>query len=216
MGGFGSGRHGGGPTVENSLTLDIDKLRRDDLIVPNIYRRVSLTWSWTGTGERIADITMVVDTSDERGTIYLQFVSRNPATGERTETDQPIRLTTIEQPFGGRRWYAICPYSGAWCSKLYLPPGATKFAARAAWRRLAYKVQREAPYDQALRRAFRLRARLGDHRGGIGDPIPKPRWMRWRTYESRLAEIERAEMQVEGHLAAFVDRLRSRDPGLRI
>ena len=216
MGGFGSGRHGGGPTVESSLTLDIDKLRRDALIVPGIYRRVSLTWSWTGTGERIADINMVVDTGDDAGVMHLQFVSRNHATGERSETDQPIRLTTIEQPFGGRRWYAICPYSGARCSKLHLPPGATKFAARSAWRRLAYQVQREAPYDQALRRAFKLRARLGDKRGGIGDPIRKPRWMRWRTYERQLAEIECAEMQVEGHLAAFLDRLHSRDPGLRI
>ena len=216
MGGFGSGRHGGGPTVESSLTLDIDKLRRDALIVPGIYRRVSLTWSWTGTGERIADIVAVVDTHEEGGSLRLQFRSRNTMTGERTETDQPIELVTIEQPFGGRRWYAICPYSGARCSKLHLPPGATKFAARGAWRRLAYKVQREAPYDQALRRAFKLRARLGDHRGGIGDPIRKPKWMRWRTYDRQLAEIERAEMQVEGQLAAFLDRLRSRDPGIQL
>lgn len=215
MGGFGSGRHGGGPTVESSLTLDIDKLRRDNLIAPGLYRRVSLTWSWTGTGERIADINMVVDTSDEGGMIHLQFVSRNPATGERTETDQPIRLTTIEQPFGGRRWFAICPFTGARCSKLYLPPGATKFAARGAWRRLAYKVQREAPYDRALRAAFKRRRRLGDD-GGIGDPVIKPRWMRNRTFHRHLAEIERAEMKVEGHLAAFLDRLRSRDPGLRL
>lgn len=216
MGGLGSGRHGGGPTVESSLTLDIDKLRRDDLIAPGLYRRLTLTWSWSGSGERIADIVAVVDTHETGGSLRLQFVSRNPATGGRSETDQPIRLTTIEQPFGGRRWFALCPFTGARCSKLIMPPGATKFAARGAWRRLAYKVQREAPYDQALRRAFKLRARLGDHRGGIGDPIRKPRWMRRRTYERQIAEIERAEAQVESYLAAFLDRLRSRDPGLRI
>lgn len=215
MGGFGSGRHGGGPTVESSLTLDIDKLRRDALIVPGIYRRVALTWSWTGTGERIADINMVVDTGDDAGVMHLQFVSRNHATGERSETDQPIRLTTIEQPFGGRRWYAICPYSGARCSKLHLPPGATKFAARGAWRRLGYRVQREAPYDRALRRAFKIRRRLGDD-GGIGDPVIKPRWMRWNTFDRHRAELHRVEARVEGQLAAFLDHLQGRHPGIQL
>jgi hypothetical protein len=32
MGGFGSGRHGGGPTVESTFGIDIDSLRRHGLI----------------------------------------------------------------------------------------------------------------------------------------------------------------------------------------
>lgn len=215
MGGFGSGRYGGGPVVESALVLSIDKLRRDDLIIPGIYRRASLTWSWTGTGERIADISMVIDTHETGGSMRLQFASRDTMTGERTNTDQPIALVTIEQPFGGRRWFAVCPFTGARCSKLIMPNGATKFAARKAWRRIAYRVQREAPYDRALRRAFKLRRRLGDD-GGIGDPIRKPRWMRWRTFDRRLAELHRIEDRIDGYLAAFLDRLKSRHPGIEL
>jgi hypothetical protein len=32
MGGFGSGRYGGGPTVESTFRIDIDSLRRHGLI----------------------------------------------------------------------------------------------------------------------------------------------------------------------------------------
>jgi hypothetical protein len=41
----------------------------------------------------------------------------------------------------------------------------------------AYRSQREAPHDRALRRAFKLRGKLGAD-GGIGDYVPKPKWMR--------------------------------------
>ncbi|MCC5975861.1 MAG: hypothetical protein JJT81_17685, partial [Rubellimicrobium sp.] len=112
-------------------------------------------------------------------------------------------------------WFAVCPFTGARCSKLIMPNGATKFAARKAWRRIAYRVQREAPYDRALRRAFKLRRRLGDD-GGIGDPIRKPRWMRWRTFDRRLAELHRIEDRIDGYLAAFLDRLKSRHPGIEL
>ena len=215
MGGYGSGRYGGGPVVENAFVLSIDKLRRDDLIVPGIYRRASLTWSWSGSGERIADIGVTIDTHETGGSLRLQFRSRDTMTGERTETDQPIELVTIPQPFGGRRWFAVCPFTGARCSKLIMPNGATRFAARGAWRRLGYRVQREAPYDRALRRAFKIRRRLGDD-GGIGDPVLKPKWMRWHTYDRQIAKLNRVEARVEGQLAAFLDRLRSRDPGIQL
>ena len=216
MGGFGSGRSGGGPVIEDGLTISIDKLRADQTIMPNMFRCASLAWSWTHTGERIADIGMVIDTQEDGGEMRLQFARTDNRTGERESVDQRIRLVTVAQRLGGRRWYAACPVTGVRCLKLYLPPGASRFAARGAWRRLGYRVQREAPYDQAIRRAFKLRRRLGDDHGAIGDPIAKPRWMRWRTFDRQRAVIERVEARVEGYLAAFLDRLRSRDPGIQL
>ena len=53
------------------------------------------------------------------------------------------------------------------------------FASRQAYG-LGYRSQRETSYDRALRQAFKLRGRLGG-RGGIGDDIAKPKWMRWPT-----------------------------------
>ena len=210
MGGFGSGRYGGGPLVEDGLTINLDKLRRDQLLVPGMYRRFDLSWSWVHSGETFATISATANAADERGWIKLEFTRRDRDTGEAEAVEQWIDLETIAQPFGGRRWFAVCPFTGARCTKLIMPAGATRFAARKAWRRIAYRCQREAPYDRALRAAFKRRRRLGDHRGGIGDPIRKPRWMRWSTFDRQLAEIERVEARVEGYLAGFLDRLQSR------
>lgn len=43
--------------------------------------------------------------------------------------------------------------------------------------------------------------------GGIGDYVPKPKWMRMRTYDRKLNEIWDAEGVVDGHLAVFVGKL---------
>jgi hypothetical protein len=54
-----------------------------------------------------------------------------------------------------------------------------------------------------------LRGRLGAD-GGVGDYIPKPKWMRWRTYDRKLEEIAAAEEIVDAHLAAFLYKLNPR------
>jgi hypothetical protein len=80
--------------------------------------------------------------------------------GERRESDYWIQLETTPQPFGGRRWRFVCPRTGRRAAKLYLPNGAFTFASRQAYR-LAYRSQREAPHDRALRRAFKCEASSG-------------------------------------------------------
>jgi hypothetical protein len=118
-----------------------------------------------------------------------------------------IELETTPQPFGGRRWWFVCPRTGRRATKLYLPNGAVTFASRQAYQ-LAYACQREQSHERALRRAFKLRAQLGAD-GGIGDYIPKPKWMRWPTYERAMTQIERAEEIVDAYtefLAREVDR----------
>ena len=90
-------------------------------------------------------------------------------------------------------------------AKLYLPNGAFTFASRQAYR-LAYACQREPAHDRALRRAFKLRGKLGGE-GGIEDYIPKPKWMRWPTYERKLEEVFAAEEVVDAHLTGFIQKL---------
>ena len=92
--------------------------------------------------------------------------------------------------------------------KLYLPNGAFTFASRQAYR-LAYRSQRETPHDRALRRAFKLRRRLGGD-DGTGDYIPKPKWMRWPTYNRKLEEVAAAEEVVDAHTLAFAQKLSRR------
>jgi hypothetical protein len=109
--------------------------------------------------------------------------------GERRESGYWIQLETTPQPFGGRRWWFVCPRTGRRAAKLYLPNGAFTFASRQAYG-LAYACQREPAHERALRRAFKLRGKLGAE-GGVGDYIPKPKWMRWRTFERALAKIDK-------------------------
>jgi hypothetical protein len=128
-------------------------------------------------GERAGSIGYEAHLGQESGRVRL-YCTTTRRDGERRESDHWIELATTPQPFGGRRWWFVCPRTGRRAAKLYLPHAAFIFAARQAYR-LAYRCQREAAHDRALRRAFKLRGNLGAD-GGIGDHVPKPKWTRYR------------------------------------
>ena len=203
MGGYNSGRSGGRPTTESGLTLSLPKLMRDRLFRPRCAWGGSLIWTNTTTGEQVGSIGYEAHLGEESGRVRLYYTTTRWG-GERRESDYWIGLTTTAQPFGGRRWWFVCPRTGQRVVKLHKPAGALTFASRQA-HGLAYKSQRETDYDRALRRAFKLRGRLGAD-GGIGDYVPKPKWMRLRTYDRKLEEIWQAEEIVDAHLAAFLGK----------
>jgi len=204
MGGYGSGRSGGRPTTEDGLTLSLSKLLRDRLFRPGGAWAGSIVWTNTTTGERVGSIGYEAHLGLESGRVRLYYTTTR-WDGERRESDYWIQLVTTPQPFGGRRWWFVCPRTGRRAAKLYLPNGAFAFAARQAYR-LAYQCQREMAHDRALRRAFKFRRKLGSNEG-IGDYIPKPKWMRWPTYERKLEEVAAAEEVVDAHLLGFVLKL---------
>jgi hypothetical protein len=161
-------------------------------------------WTNTTTGERVGSIGYEAHLSQDSGRVRLKYTTTR-RDGERRKFDYWIELVTTPQPFGGRRWWFVCPRTGRRAAKLYLPNGAFTFASRQAYR-LAYRSQRETPWDRALRRAFKLRDELGGH-GGIGDYIDKPKWMRWATYDRKLEKVAAAEEVVGVHTLAFVRKL---------
>jgi hypothetical protein len=171
-----------------------------------VSKGAALIWTNTTTGERIGSIGYEAHLGQESGRVRLKYTTTR-WDGERRESDYWIQLETTPQPFGGRRWWFICPRTGRRAAKLHLPNGAFTFASRQAYR-LAYACQREPAHDRALRSAFKLRAKLGGD-GGIGDYFPKPKWMRWRTYDRAMARIDKAEEVVEAHTAFLLDRLKT-------
>ena len=205
MGGYGSGRSGGRPTTESGLTLTLSKLLRDQLFRPGCAWGGSIVWTHTSTGERVGSIGYEAHLGPDSGRVRLKYTTTR-WDGEKRESDYWIQVETTPQPLGGRRWWFVCPRTGRRAAKLHLPNGAFTFASRQAYR-LAYACQREPAHDRALRRAFKLRGKLGVN-GGIGDYVPKPKWMRWRTYERAMAKIDRAEEVVEEHTALLLDRLK--------
>ena len=208
MGGYNSGRHGGRPTVESGLTLDLYKLIRDQIFRPGQNWGGSIIWTRVGSGERVGSVSYQAFMGDESGRVRLYYTSTNSWTGEKHDSDYWIELATTPQPFGGRRWWFVCPRRGDLVAKLHLPPGAYTFASRRAYR-LGYASQRESPRDRALSRAFKLRQRLGSDEG-IGDYIQKPKGMRWATFNHLMARVDAAEDIVNGHTILLLERLTRR------
>ena len=191
--------------LEDGLKLDLNKLLRDGFGKTGQRRQRSIQWSYVGTGEVIAsgslEMEMTYD-SDARAQLTLGRLS------------QFIRLVREPRQFGGGQWYFVCPTTARLASVLWLPPGASRFASRQTWgRRVAYGSQFQTSHDRALTRAQDIRMRLGGRAyASLIDGLtpPKPKGMRWRTYDRHIAKSEAYEMTYNIHLVGFVERLKRR------
>jgi hypothetical protein len=130
MGGYGSGRSGGRPTTDSGLTLTLSKLLRDKLFRPGSAWAGSLIWTNTTTGERIGSIGYEAYLGEDNGRVRLHYTTTRQG-GEKHSSNYWIQLETTSQPFGGRRWWFICPRTGTRAAKLYLPNGAPSPSRRA-------------------------------------------------------------------------------------
>jgi hypothetical protein len=184
------------PVVEDGLRLDVHRV-----VSAAMRHRAPFSWSWTDNyGERAADIRIAVTFgSADDGTMALAYRCNGKL------FDQRFRLEAQPCRFGGRRWFAICPATHARAAKLYCL-GGSGFHARRRYGRVAYRTQRASKaIDRVLMRRDRILVRKlkGD------DPsfAPKPKWMRWKTYDRLTAQLWRAEEQLDAHLAVLVGRL---------
>src|SRR5262245_59814534 len=201
MGGYGSGRWGGRPTVESGLTLNLPRLFKTGWLKPGAWTAGTLRWFAAGTDEETASMDFEARLGAEGGSIRLHWTSANRSSGEKRQCENRIILMTSLQPFGGRRWWFVSPYTGHRATRLHLPSGADTFACRKAYR-LAYRSQRQTPPDRALSRALALRQKLGAD-GGVGDYVAKPKGMHRCTFERAMKRIDRAENIVEMHMLQF-------------
>ncbi len=183
MGGVGSGRRRGfgHDTVESCRSLDVNRLHRAGCLDVGW----SGSWQWTREGERVASISQRAET----GQIVLSYRYRRNG-GDWQDVEEHIRTEHIPCRFGGSRPYFICPgvMNGVTCGRRVVKlhgPGRY-FLCRHCYR-LAHASQSEGAWDRAIRRASKIRQRLGADRG-IVEPFPqKPKGMWQRTYE-RLRE----------------------------
>ena len=189
MGGLGSGRqkNRGRKTLECYRMLDIDQLREMGCLRPG--------WSgacqWTD-GNEVASINVRAEVKR----LHLSYTVR-VGDGERQDMAEAIPIVHLRCRFGGTRAYFICPGpgDGADCgrriTKLHL---SQRYFLCRHCNQLAYASQYEQPWKRALRRANKLKQRLGID-VGIAEPFPaKPKGMWGRTYGCLLDEILQAEM----------------------
>jgi hypothetical protein len=204
MGGYGSGRGGGGPTIESEFAfrIDIDALRRDGLIRLGARAGCVIRFS-----HPCRDLDVECEThigGPWKDWVRLKYEMRDYWTGEPLKIDDKIYLAPTRPHFGGLRWWFVCPQLNKRVRKLYLPRSGRHFWSRRAYE-LAYASQRETKYDRALRRARKLRLRLG------GDPADdeypdKPPRMRWATYNRLMDKLVAADDVADERLTLLAAR----------
>jgi hypothetical protein len=105
MGGYGSGRHGGAPTVENGWKLDLAHCIRKGMIKPGQRVTGTMTWTSTQTGEVTA--TVGYEANPEAVWVRLQY-TRTSASGTKKDHDYRVRLETTRPHYAGIRWWFRC------------------------------------------------------------------------------------------------------------
>ena len=189
MGGLGSGRwkDRGRKTVESYWVLDVNRLSEMGCLQPGL----SSVCQWTDANE-VASINLRAEA--ER--LHLSYTVR-VAGGEWEDVAEIIALVHVRCRFGGSRAYFICPgpRDGTDCGRRITKLRLSRryFLCRHC-NALAYASQYEQPWQRALRRANKLKHRLGIN-VGIAEPFPgKPKGMWVRTFACLLNEILQAEI----------------------
>jgi hypothetical protein len=185
MGGYGSGRYPNKfrPTVDECQVIDVEKLRQWGCLEPG----------WRGTLPMGTAGTVFIDPALEVEDGYMRVSSialRSPTFPQKWESIVSIvSIVSIPGRIGGTRPYILCPGNahGGPCNRrvVKLYDAGRGFACRAC-NQLTYRSQRERPWDRALRRAGKVRARLGSRELGAAVP-PRPKGM-WRRRYSDLCQ----------------------------
>jgi hypothetical protein len=206
MGGFGSGRPSGSgrERVETCRSINVNVLHKAGYLRPG-WRG---GWQWMHDGEKVASITLRA----EADRLHLSYRVRI-AGGEWEDVEERVRIVRVPCRFGGVRPYFICPgvVNGISCgrrvAKLHGP--GRYFLCRHCYR-LTHGSQSESGWDRAVRRANKIRQRLGAD-PDTAAPFPKkPKGMWRRTYQQLREQLLEAEMTADEAFALSVGRLLSR------
>ena len=195
MGGFGSGRQGSLPVIENGLKLDLRRMRKQGQFIPDVsFAGGRLVWSDTHSGAQVANIGFSFCSSGDHPWFRVQYTTTQRAS-EPQKIDEKFNLERFSQPYGGYRWNFICPQSSKRAQCLYLPPGATRFRSRHGFRvPLQYRSQCEDTTSRHITQMHKVTYKVLDagkpewrEKYRAWDFPPKPPGMHWRTY-NRLEE----------------------------
>lgn len=174
MGGWGSGRRWRltcKVATADLWQIDVRRLHREGYLSTGR----SFGWQWTQGGAVQASIRVRVAVDH----VVLAYRQRT-AGADWKEEEYPVRLTWTPCHFGGRRPWFLCPVRGCGRRVAMLYCGGI-FACRYC-HGLAYPSQRETADDRSIRRAERIRKRLGWAPGILNHESGRPRGMHWQTY----------------------------------
>ena len=186
--------------LQDGLKLDLNRLARKGYIKfgANIGTR-GIVWSSSYWGE----IARGLITADMSHPDYAWF--------EICIGGFRQRITLVSRPrhFGDRQWFFLCPITNTLATVLWKPPGATRFCSRQAWgKRVAYRSQ----FLDRDNRAHAGKERIKERLIGELDPDewefpPKPKWMRWETYNKYEERFDRYEEILDDGCAELLQSL---------
>lgn len=200
MGGRGSGnrwRYGTRATTDEMCSIDVRRWARAGVLRPG-YRG---GWRWTVNGRETASIRMRAEADR-----VILFYRHRRSGGDWKDEEYPVYIARTACHLGGSRAWFLCPARGCGRRVAILYSGRI-FACRRC-HQLAYDSTREDAGGRATRRADHIRMRLGWQPGIANGEGPKPKWMRWRTFE-RL--VERHDEYVHRSWVGMAVKLRMTD-----
>ena len=184
--------------LQSGLRLNLNRLIRRGIVQPGAYSQREVSWTDSYAGEQIASGLITADMSrPDEGWFRIQL----------GQLDQRINLVSQPRHFGGRQWYFICPSMNRRVSVLWMPPGAREFACRQRWgRQVAYASQFLGRDDRAHQGKEKIKSRLCSI--GVFDPEewdlpPKPKGMRWKTYNRAVEKFDEYEQILD---VSFLER----------
>jgi hypothetical protein len=189
VGGFGSGRYGfsSAGRCESRHSIDLASLRRRGIVDPGgIGGRTTLACSLGG--EKSGSIGVLAQADGLR---LMYGVTAHD--GTKISVDELVPFAYTATRFGGRRQWLTCIKCGWYCRKIY---GGRYFRCRQC-HRLKYSSQNENSAQRAMLRADRIANRLHDMWGGTTkgkyEFPPKPKRMRWATYQRLLDQYDQLQ-----------------------
>jgi hypothetical protein len=150
MGGYGSTRwqsHWRKTQVEESLGLSLKTIKDGVRYVEQHRWPYGGTVCWNVGDQWRGEISYRVESYGEALSVRLMY-KLTPKGGKAQDFDYLVRLNSTRLPWGGVRWWFICPLlkQGQPCNrrvaKLFLPPGAHYFGCRVC-HNLAYRSNQE-------------------------------------------------------------------------
>ena len=184
MGGFGSGRWyswGGKTTTESQHKIDIRWLKKQRCLQHGTMGSLS----WSRSGEQTGSIGYRMET----GRMILQY-SHRASGGEWEPVEQVISFERTPCKYGGTRTWFLCPRCRKRIAVLY---GAGKYFFCRHCYKLAYACQQEGKSDRLMRKARKIRRRLGAS-DNLCEPILfKPKNMHQTTFDRLRREADNAD-----------------------
>ncbi len=211
MGGAGSGnwyRFDKKTTTGETQSLDVRYLHREGLLKP--WRSFSLRWSRGGreTGSIGGTAEGTHGNLPERVVLSYRHRSGSFASGEWEGVKESVPLEWTPCNFGGKRLWFRCP--GVGCGRrVAILYGPGRYFLCRHCHGLSYESQREDGTHRALRRAQKIRERLGGS-ANMTEPFPeRPKGMHHDTYMCLVRKYDEAHAEELAGVREWLDNTES-------